>query len=235
MKQAFHGSRDVVTVTGPDATPYLQGQVSQDVAALGVGESAWSFILQPQGKVDAWFRVTRFDDEGYFLDVDTGYGEVLLARLKRFLLRTKAELSLETWDWRARLGELPEVLVSGVGGVRVASIIPGVVDLVAPDFFAHAPFGEKPDEELISESAFQLLRIRAGVPAMGSELDENTIPAEARIVNQSVSFTKGCYTGQELVARVDSRGDNTPRKLRIVTGSGLPEPGVVLTLSLIHI
>ena len=55
---------------------------------------------------------------------------------------------------------------------------------------------------------------------MGSELTEATIPAEARIVDRSVSFTKGCYTGQELVARVDSRGDNTPRRLRIVSGSG---------------
>ena len=65
---------------------------------------------------------------------------------------------------------------------------------------------------------------------MGSELDGGTIPAEAPVVDASVSFTKGCYTGQELVARVDSRGDNTPRKLRIVHGLGQPVAGDELTL-----
>jgi folate-binding protein YgfZ len=57
------------------------------------------------------------------------------------------------------------------------------------------------------------MRIRQGRPAMGSELDESTIPAAAGIVDESVDFTKGCYVGQELVARIDSRGSNTPTSL----------------------
>ena len=62
--------------------------------------------------------------------------------------------------------------------------------------------------------AYEAVRIEAGVPAMGRELDEGTIPAEAGIVDRAVSFTKGCFTGQELVARIDSRGGNVPRHLR---------------------
>jgi folate-binding protein YgfZ len=59
-------------------------------------------------------------------------------------------------------------------------------------------------------------RILAGMPAMGAEIDERTIPAETGAVPVTVSFTKGCYTGQELVARVDSRGNNVPRRLRLL-------------------
>ena len=93
----YVGERDVVSVRGDEATTYLQGQISQDVLGLGVGDSAWSLILQPQGKVDAWFRITKAAADSYLLDVDPGFGEVLLARLKRFKLRTKADLGLETW------------------------------------------------------------------------------------------------------------------------------------------
>ncbi|HMQ29048.1 MAG TPA: glycine cleavage T C-terminal barrel domain-containing protein, partial [Acidimicrobiales bacterium] len=64
------------------------------------------------------------------------------------------------------------------------------------------------------------------VPAMGTELDEHTIPAEAGVVERSVSFTKGCYTGQELTARIDSRGGNVPRHLRglVLVGDGAEVP-----------
>src|SRR5262249_19580915 len=73
------------------------------------------------------------------------------------------------------------------------------------------------------------LRIRCGVPALGAELVEGTIPAEAGpwVVEASVSFTKGCFTGQELVARIDSRGGHVPRHLRglDIPGPDAPAPG----------
>ena len=79
--------------------------------------------------------------------------------------------------------------------------------------------------------AYETWRVAVGMPAMGPELDESTIPAEAGVVDISVSFTKGCYTGQELVARVDSRGNRTPRKLRrVVLPPGLQAaPGATLS------
>ncbi|HYF45808.1 MAG TPA: hypothetical protein VD926_06320 [Acidimicrobiales bacterium] len=206
-------ARDVVRVEGPDAEAYLQGQLSQDVNALAVGDSAWSFVLQPQGKVDAWFRLTRVADDAYEADVDAGAGEALLARLQRFLLRTKAELSLST---------VPMVAVRGTGSVEVPSgaraadpAWPGIdgVDLLGTD---QLPAGVEP----WSAEDLERARIEAGVPAMGSELTESTIPAEAGVVERSVSFTKGCFTGQELVARIDSRGGNVPRRLRGLVADG---------------
>lgn len=207
----FVGERDVLSVSGADAESYLQGQVSQDVAKLAVGESAWSLILQPQGKVDAWFRITRVANDGFLLDVDAGHGETLLARVKRFMMRVKVELDLATWTLHAYDGEIER---STVDAPIVSASADGLgIDVIGPDLVP-------PAADEISAADYLRRRIEGGIPAMGSELGESTIPAEAGIVNRSVSFTKGCYTGQELVARVDSRGDNTPRRLRIVSGSG---------------
>jgi aminomethyltransferase len=96
--------------------------------------------------------------------------------------------------------------------------------------------GEAPDPpadvRLCSLDAYEVVRIEAGIPAMGRELDESTIPAEAGLVDRTVSFTKGCYTGQELVARIDSRGGNVPRRLRgVVVGGGVDPPAGARLLS----
>lgn len=216
----YVGERDVVSVAGGDAQSYLQGQLSQDVEAMPVSSSAWSLILQPQGKVDAWFRVTKVSSELFLLDVDAGWGDALTARLKRFMLRVDVSLEQDTWQWHAFRGDVFEMPGKSSADRIVASPAktqPGY-DLIA------TAIGE-PIGDVIEAADFERGRILAGVPRMGSELTEDTIPAEAMIVDESVSFTKGCYTGQELVARVDSRGNNTPRKLGIFSGPGSASPG----------
>ena len=217
----YIGQRDVVSVSGEEATSFLQGQISQDVGGLGegVGASAWSLILKPQGNVDAWFRVTSTGEENsYLLDVDAGYGEALLARLNRFKLRTKADLVLESWDWHAYWNmEEPVPRVGGSFVVRPAGS--RTHDVIGRSL------SEPDDDDVLSNDEFEKRRILDMVPAMGAELTEDTIPAEAGVVDGSVSFTKGCYTGQELVARVDSRGNNTPRRLARISGSGTASVG----------
>lgn len=165
--------RDIVVVEGPDALSYLQGQLSQDVAALEVGERSWSLVLQPKGRVDAWVGVLRSGRDRVDLDIDAGWAEALVARLGRFLIRTDATIRIEA-----------------------ASPPPAVRD-----------------------PGLERARITAGVPAMGAELDGRTIAAEVGewFVECSVSFTKGCYVGQELVARVRSRGSNVPRRLWVIS------------------
>ena len=83
-------SRDTIRVEGPDAAAYLQGQISQDVDAIGVGETAWSLVLQPNGKLASWFRIHRVAEQEFLLDTDEGHGSGLVARLERFKLRTDA-------------------------------------------------------------------------------------------------------------------------------------------------
>ncbi|HSS10773.1 MAG TPA: hypothetical protein VLL25_12865, partial [Acidimicrobiales bacterium] len=178
---------------------------SQDVAALPVGQSAWSWVLQPQGKVDALVRATRESGDVIVLDTDGGYGEALLARLARFKLRVKADLEMLPWRCLAVRGPDAKQISRGVDATWPG--LPGV-DVLAQD--PPVPDGIA----IVSHAAYEAVRIEAGVPAMGAELTERTIPAETGIIDRTVSFTKGCYTGQELVARIDSRGGHVPRHLR---------------------
>ncbi|MFQ5557854.1 MAG: hypothetical protein ACE5GB_10170, partial [Acidimicrobiales bacterium] len=70
--------RDVVRVTGADAEGYLQGQLSQDVVATSVGGWAWSLVLQPVGRIDAWLRLHRLAEHEFLLDLDAGFGPALV-------------------------------------------------------------------------------------------------------------------------------------------------------------
>jgi folate-binding protein YgfZ len=162
-------ARDHVVVDGPDALTYLQSQISQDIRELAVGASAWTLVLDPTGKVDALARVTRSSDDRFDFDTDAGFGDALAARLSRFKIRVKAEISVEP----------------------------------APSSMPSAD----------NEAA----RVAAGWPSMGREIvPGETIPAMTGVVAQAVCFTKGCYPGQELVERMDSRGADAPKRLRIV-------------------
>ncbi|HUP74043.1 MAG TPA: glycine cleavage T C-terminal barrel domain-containing protein [Acidimicrobiales bacterium] len=220
--RAYVLERDVIRIAGPDAISYLQGQLSQDVASLAVGASAFTFLLEPQGKVSAWGRITRIADDAILFDVDRGFADATIARMTRFKLRTKADIDHLEWRVVALKGDIESF--DSVEAIVARFDWPGLegVDLMGADVEVPGGIavGDHPE--------YERRRIEAGLPAMGHELDLNTIPAEAGdvIIDKSVSFTKGCYTGQELVARVDSRGNNTPRRLRLVrVDDGVPEAG----------
>jgi folate-binding protein YgfZ len=227
--------RDVLSVTGPDAARYLQGQLSQDVVAM-VGDSAWSFLLAPTGKVDAWLRVHRIDAESYALETDPGYGDLILNRLKRFLLRTKATIAepqscaLVQHRWDSSLVRL------GGDGPDGALVATPVGPLVAgrDELFIDASLSDPRLSvvDAVANEAMIRYRIAHGIPAMGTELTEDTIPGEvgAWVIDASVSFNKGCYTGQELVARIDSRGNNVPHPIRLLTLEGEASVGDGVTV-----
>jgi folate-binding protein YgfZ len=217
---------DVVDATGPDALGYLQGQLSQELEGLAVGAVVPSLLLQPTGKLTAWLRVVRRAEDGFALVVDAGAGDEVLGRLSRFKLRTAIDLTLTTRTVLAVRGPGAHAVVAPAGTLAVASGWPGVegVDLVADSAELDAGALVPEGVELVDPAALEALRIECGVPAMGAELTEATIPAEGGqwLIDASVSFTKGCYTGQELVARIDSRGGNVPRPVRglVIDGDG---------------
>ncbi len=218
---------DVIDASGPDVVAYLQGQISADVDALAVGASVWSMVLQPTGRLDGWFRLHRAGDTSFLLVFDAGAGEPALARLRRFLLRTDASFELRTVRSVAIHGPAAgaveasdEVVVIdvGFGGDRAVEMLGATV-----------PTGA--EATVVDADALRARRIRAGRPAYGAELDDRTIPAEAGIVDVSASFTKGCYTGQELVARMDARGAAAPRSLRVLHfGGAAPAAGTALVV-----
>ena len=217
--------RDVLKVSGPDAQSYLDGQLSQDIATLSsaAGEPAWSFILQPTGKVDSYCRVFRSGENEFYLEVPAGLGEAALTRLERFKLRVDCEIELKHWKMQAIRGpnstSQDGIAVDTTAILSQAKSQPVLVaptnwqgiegyDLLGADLPA-------PQIRECSPAALEVLRIEAGVPQMGQDITEGAIPAEAgnRVLDDAVSFTKGCYVGQELVARVESRGGNVPRRL----------------------
>jgi len=198
---AFEVERDVARVGGPEALAYLQGQLSQEVVALAVGASAQSLLLEPTGKLGLLLRVTKEADDAFLLDTAGGWGDRLVERLRRFKLRTKADIEpLEGWRCLSIRGD-------GSDGSGWPTW-PGR-DLLGPD-------PRLPDDiRRADPEEWERMRINAGVPELGKDLEEGMIPAEGGrlLIEATVSFTKGCYTGQELVARVDSRGGNAPRRL----------------------
>ena len=227
---AVLGERDVLKVSGPDAQSYLDGQLSQDIVALGAGgpatsntAPAWSFILQPTGKVDAYCRVFHCDENEFYLEVPAGHGEAALARLQRFKLRVDCELELLRWQmWviRGQKSTSQEGIAADASAILSQATSQPV--LVAPTNWQGTEGFDLLGDDLpappireCSPAALEALRIEAGVPQMGQDITEGAIPAEAgnRILDDAVSFTKGCYVGQELVARVESRGGNVPRRL----------------------
>jgi folate-binding protein YgfZ len=220
--------RDVVRVSGKDALGYLQGQCSQDLSALRAREAAHALLLSPQGKLDALVRVTYLDDQDLLLDVDAGYGDNVKARLDRFKLRVKVAMEPLSWRCVALRGPGAPEMGSGVTtGAGTSLVLPyewnGVVGV---DLLGEAP-QVPPGARECSFEAWESVRVEAGIPAMGAELDERTIAAEADLLDKCVSLAKGCYTGQEIVARLEARGNRVARRLR-----GLVMPGMRPDLAL---
>jgi folate-binding protein YgfZ len=217
--------RDVVRVSGADAATYLQSQLSNDLRPLQVGGSLWSFLLQPTGRVDVLVRVWRTADDSFVLDTDAGFGEVMVARLLRFRIRVKVDIEPLVWRCIAVRGS-----ESGDAAAAVVTVEQGVVawgsgvDVLGES--AEPPTGVPAgtDEQFLSA------RIEAAWPAMGTEIvPGETIPAETGITGAAVSFSKGCYPGQELVERMDSRAATAPRLLRSLTFADAERLGARIT------
>lgn len=221
-------ARDGVVVEGPQALDYLQGQLSQDLRGLVTGASLDALVLDPKGKLDALVRVSMLGEQRILLDVDAPFGERLLERLLRFRIRVRAEiasLAIRTIGVRGPLAAAPSRVPGALAVAPVQWNSISGFDLLIEESPSSLEAGSAPTREAgllpanlppvrAVPQAFEAYRIEEGLPAMAAELDETTIPAEAGLVDRCVSFDKGCYTGQELTARLDARHANVPRRLR---------------------
>jgi tRNA-modifying protein YgfZ len=229
--------RGAVLVTGPDAWSYLQNLVSADLDTVGDGEGAHSLLLTPQGKLDVDFRLLRVGDE-VWLDCDPGFGEQLTASLNRFRIRVQCDVTDRSGNWGSLAVRGPNaassvsaldveapaapyahvafekarvVRVPWPGGDGFDVVGPPATVATAADRLSGAGV------TACSADAYEALRIEVGVPRQGFDLDEKTIPQEAFLERDAVSFTKGCFLGQELVCRIDTRG-HVNKYLRRLTG-----------------
>ena len=208
----------LVVVSGPDATSFLQAIVSQDLDPVDDGETVASLLLHPQGKLDVAFRATRHADE-WWLDTQADFGPHLAEALARYKIRVKVDIE----DRTAATGLATVVAPSGPEVMAVDCLVlagPLGIDVVGPidrvrDVVAQFSTG--------TAEEFEALRIAAGIPVLGVDVDDATIPQEAGLEIDAVSFTKGCFIGQELVCRIDSRG-HVNRFLRRLSLPGTTVP-----------
>lgn len=176
---------DVVSVVGPQAESYLQGQLSQNVSSMSIGDCRYSLLLQPQGHMVAWFRVVRTGDESFHLIVEEGGGEAIVARLERFKLGTKAEIVSTAESVVSVRASSAEDLPAGsaVNDARLAVVPLQWSGLSGVDLFG--PSGQEFEVDTASGRG-EALRIGAGIPAFGSDYHEKTIPAEFPYNSSSV-------------------------------------------------
>ena len=213
----FEHTHDVVQVIGIDSRRFLHSQLANDIESLKIGESRYSLLLEPTGKITSLLRVRCNSDEHFVLDCDAGFGEVSTARLSRFKIRIKCEISY---------APLSLVSLRGLSAIEYAdyvardSALPAwrekdsAVDFVASDFVSNDFVSS--DLREASFGDFELARVRAKWPTMGVDMTTDSMPTETGLTDCAVSFTKGCYPGQELVERMDSRGATAPRSLRLI-------------------
>ena len=213
-------SPELVWFGGSDAIRFLNDLVSQEIGDMEPGTVRRSLLLTPQGKLDHIMWVLRgADDIG--LVVDAGRGEDLVAKLGRYRIRVDVDIEpspLERWLVVGPFGGDPGRW-TGDRSALVADVSWSNVEraLVA---------GARPDLPLFDVDHYEKFRIEAGEPLMGVDVTDATIPQETGLVGETISFDKGCFLGQELVARLDSRGGRVNHHLRILRFDGsAPEVG----------
>lgn len=208
--------RDVVLASGADAATFLHSQLAQDITPLAVGETTQSLLLEPTGHVHSLVRVVRHEENLYTIDVDAGFGEAVITRLKRFILRAQVTLTPSDWTVRSYRGEgVNEALASVPGKAIVGWGSDDAIDIIG-EVANMAVLGEQTEPGHID-----MMRVDQQWPRLGVDILVGDIPATTGIVHATVSFSKGCYPGQELVERMDSRGAGAPVNLRIMSRDGV--------------
>jgi folate-binding protein YgfZ len=238
--------RGMLLVRGPDAAEFLQGQLTNEIEALRPGEGCYAALLDRKGHMQADMRVLRLGPEEIWIDTEPGALAGVRGHLEMYKIGREVEvvdlageralISLLGPASASLAGTAPlpehacaEASVSGVACTAAGT--PEGIDLIAAAADAEGLRRALLDAgaKEVEPAAAEILRIEAGRPRYGAEMGPETMPAEAGIVERAVSFTKGCYIGQEPVARLHYKGKPN-RGLRGLRLSGAAEPGSVLRL-----
>jgi folate-binding protein YgfZ len=231
--------RGKLMLRGGEAVDFLQGQVTNDVEALAPGRGCYAALLNHKGKFRSDMRVLRGEDfvwldtepvghrplaytvETYSLGRDVSWEDVTAERAILSLLGPGAREVLDVAP-----PEEEHAFVEGEHGFYVATDL-GVDVICAADDAEGVR--QALGVEAVPEEAAECLRIESGRPRLGYDMDGETIPQEAGVNERAVSFTKGCYVGQETVARLHYKGKPN-RHLRGLKLSEPVERGAEITL-----
>ena len=245
--------RGVLEVSGSERTRWLDGMLTQDVVALSPGDGCRALLLTRQGRISADLHILCLE-EVFWLELPRAAVEPVRTQLDGFIVADDVMLSdrsLELERWSLEGANAVAIFSAAANGgsplapggssvvriadqaVRVAAF--SLTGLSALQVFVPAGAGTAVAEALRAAGekhglvdgdaeAHECLRVEMGQPAMGSELDDSVLPAEARL-DEAISETKGCYTGQEVVARMRSRGRTSHLLVGLCFSGGLPERG----------
>jgi folate-binding protein YgfZ len=207
--------RAFVRVAGPAAEDYLERMLSNSVISLPEGKALDALLLTAKARVIAPLRVFRRGREDFLLLTEPELGDVVRAELLRSRFATRVEIELESHDSYLLFG----YAAGETNGLSLPNPDYGVSALEVID--GTTPAGAR----TLSDDELEALRIRAGTPRFGKEIDDRVLPAEAGLVERAVSLEKGCYPGQEPVARLHYRG-HVNRELRVLRleDGGMPGP-----------
>jgi folate-binding protein YgfZ len=235
--------RGKLALTGPDAKTFLQGQVTNDVEGLEPGRGCYAAFLTHKGKMLGDLRVLDLGDE-LLLDTERSALQELFNMIRRFKLGSDIELHKRTLEmgllsligpdsWRvAGADELPGEHANARAEIAGRPVVLVATDLGA-DVFTQAADTDAVraalDAPNVPEAVAEIVRVESGRPRYGVDLDDGVIPQEAGLNQRAVSFTKGCYVGQETVARLFYRGKPN-RQLRGLRLSAEAAPGDELRL-----
>jgi tRNA-modifying protein YgfZ len=210
-------NRNRVLVAGPDAPKLLNNLCTCDVLKLGVGEQSEAFFLSAKGGVLFYARLFKQVD-GIELDLDPGLAPAIIKHIDRYIIREKATLSDLTGKTKYLhlCGALSEEAIESTRERNEAFDSRFFVrHIVRTPFPGFDVVGRTPgkdgivlrcEAEFVNSEQMERLRILAGLPAFGREVVEGCLPQEIDRNEQAISFTKGCYIGQETVARLDAMG-----------------------------
>ena len=215
--------RAKLVLTGSEAVDYLQGQITNDVEAVAVGEGCYAALLDRKGHMRADLRVLRVADDELWLDTEAIAGSAVQQHLEMYKIGRDVEIADEAAD-RAIVSVIGPAAAEltgarplspeyahreiAIGGARARAVATDVgIDLIiASDAEPVRRALVEAGAVEVSEAAAEIVRVEGGRPRFGAEMSEATIPAEAGIDERAVSFTKGCYIGQETVARLHYKG-----------------------------
>jgi tRNA-modifying protein YgfZ len=216
--------RGMVLVKGPDALEYLQGQLTNDIEALEPGNGCYSALLDRKGHMQGDMRVLRLHEDDVWLDTEREATDRVLRHLQMYSVGREVEIEDASGAWAivsvigpaaAELAGTPAPSPEHAQryfereGIEILAVATDLgLDLIArsdqADALRRLLSGSGAAE--VSEDAAEIVRVESGRPRFGKEMTERTIPQEAGINERAVSFTKGCYIGQETVARLHYRG-----------------------------
>ncbi|MEK6278381.1 MAG: glycine cleavage T C-terminal barrel domain-containing protein [Actinomycetota bacterium] len=237
-------ARGKLAVRGAEAAEYLQGQLTNEIEALEPGQGCYAALLDRKGHIQADLRVLRMADDELWLDTEPAALEALRRHLETYKIGREVEIADMTAE-QALLAVIGPAAAdvtgvasgaehthseSSVGGISCRAVGTDLgIDLIAAagDAAALRSALLEAGAVEVGDAAAEIVRVESGRPRFGNEMGPATMPAEAGIVERAVDFEKGCYIGQEPVARLYYRGKPN-RHLRGLRLSAPAEPGATL-------